>query len=257
MTLAKSRSRAKLGPPDGIKTVKTGSLSLIALCGVVWGFIPLPLAGQKADAQPAKSAPAEVKSDSANSNKGAKANRRSAGLDDVVELAKAGVDQSVILAFIQSSPVAYHPSAQEVIELRELGVSTPLITALLSRGVEVRQHAAPAQQGAQPSAPAPAANYQPPPPAVPTVQPAGVDYAPPVTSPTVVYAIYPRYSYSTMAWYGYGGYDDCYYPRYYSCYPRVSYYGAFYPRFSFGVRFGGIHFGGFHARFGGGIRHCR
>ena len=222
--------------------MKTSSRSLITLCGVLAGFVPLPLAGQTADSQPAKSAPADAKSDGAKSNKDTKSLQLSAGLDDIVELAKAGVDESVILAFVESSPVAYHPSAQEVIKLRELGVSTPTIAALLRRGVEVRQHAAQTQQEAQPSAPAPTASYQAPTP--------GVYYAPPVASPTVVYATYPTYTYSTVASYGFGG---CYYPRYYSCYPRVSYYGGFYPRISFGVRFGGVHFSGLR----GGFRHWR
>ena len=72
--------------------------------------------------------------------------RLSAGLDEIVKLAKAGVDESVILAFIQSSSVAYRPSAPEIIKLRELGISSAITTALLRRGDEVRQRAAEAEQ---------------------------------------------------------------------------------------------------------------
>src|SRR5690349_23913031 len=50
--------------------------------------------------------------------------RFSAGLDDVVKLTKAGVEESVILAFVQSSTIAYRPNAQEIVRLRELGVSS-------------------------------------------------------------------------------------------------------------------------------------
>src|SRR5262245_33546477 len=66
----------------------------------------------------------------------------SAGLADVVKMFQAGVDQQVMLAFIQSSTVAFRPSAKEIIYLRDLGVSSELITAMLRRGGELRDRAA-------------------------------------------------------------------------------------------------------------------
>lgn len=269
--------------------MKTGSISLITLWGLLTGVSSLPLAGQPVyaqtssgttatsrskDIQPGTPSPVAVKTNNAKQN--TKAIRLSAGLDDVVKLHKAGVDETVILAFIENSSVAYHPSAQEIIKLRELGISSPIITTLLRRGDEVRQRAAQVRkeslvQSPQPAAPAATASTQPTAPAVSAIQPASVYYAPsayPVSSPTVVYATYPA-PYAVGS-YAYGG---CYYPRHYtyypsyysyrphyysSCYPRVSHYSSFYPRVSFGVSFGGGRFGGFHrGGFRGGFRHCR
>jgi hypothetical protein len=232
--------------------MKTGSLSLIALC-VLQG---VSVMSQTPATQTSPSVVADqAKANGTNANQSSKPARLSTGLDDIVKLAQSGVEESVILTFIQSSPVAYRPSAQEVIKLRELGVSSQIITALLRRGNELRERAAQAQKESAPAQPAapPASNGQ----ATSTVPSASVYYAPsayPVNY-APVYATYPAYSYSAVS-YGYGG---CYYPRYYypryysSCYPSVGFYGGYYPRVSFGVRFGG---GGFYGH-RGGFRHCR
>ena len=211
--------------------MKTGSISLITLCGALAGFSPNVLAGQTAETQTAGAASVTIRAKSAD---------LSPGLTEVVKLQEAGVNESVVLTFVQNSPVAYRPTAEEIIKLHELGISSPIITAVLRRGSEVRQqHAAQAQKEVE-SAAVTATTYQPAAPAVSTAPSAPVYYAPPVTSPTVVYPSYPAYSYVTAAPYYYGGYS---YPSYY-------YYGGFYPPISFGVRFGGGHFGGGH--FGGG-----
>src|SRR5262245_40931163 len=62
----------------------------------------------------------------------------SAGISDIVKMHQAGVEEPVLLAFIQSSTVAYHPSAREVIYLREIGLPQSLLTAMLKRGGELR-----------------------------------------------------------------------------------------------------------------------
>src|SRR5262245_2738721 len=65
----------------------------------------------------------------------------SSGIPDIMRMVQAGVEQPVILAFVQNSPVAYHPSAKEVIYLRSQGVSADVIAAMLKRGGELRERA--------------------------------------------------------------------------------------------------------------------
>ncbi|HEU0011748.1 MAG TPA: hypothetical protein VFT34_18170 [Verrucomicrobiae bacterium] len=247
--------------------MKTGYLLLVSvLCGVLAGLLPaasraadegVPVAKNKESALPPPAATATVEP-----NAEAKTSRLSAGLDDIVKLTKAGIEEPVILSFIKCSEVAYQPTAQELIKLRELGVSGTVVTALLHRGEELRQRAAqPQKQQAQP---APAAEA---PQAAPQVasppEPSRVYYASPaaysVASPSVVYV--PSYSYSYYPSYGYGG---CYSPSYYG-----GYYGGYYPSFSVGFGFGGgRYYGGYggyrgsyhvgsYGGYHGGYRHCR
>jgi hypothetical protein len=55
----------------------------------------------------------------------------SVGLLDIVRMVKANVNPEVIRSFIIHSPVSYHPSAQEVIALKKLGVANEIIVALI------------------------------------------------------------------------------------------------------------------------------
>ena len=221
--------------------MKTMRILALGLCGALAGSSSLLFAGQSANDQAAL-----VKSgDNANGkaeNVAPKTAKLSWGLDDVVKLSKAGVDESVILTYVQNSGVAYNPTAQDVIQLRELGVSPQVTAALMQHGSEVRQAAtAEAQKQAQAAPPAPA-----------PAQPAPVYSAPTYVAPasTVTYIGYPSYAYS---------YPSYYAPTYYSypyCYPRsYGYYGGFYPRVSFGINFGHVGFSGFHGGFHGGFGH--
>jgi len=70
----------------------------------------------------------------------------SSGLPEIVKMHKAGVDASVLLAFIQNSPMAYNPSAKEIIYLRDSGISNEIISAMLRRGGELRDRAAEAHR---------------------------------------------------------------------------------------------------------------
>jgi hypothetical protein len=254
--------------------MKTGKISLITLCGLVMAFGPFPLAGQTTgiqtqgasaissqskDVNPAQSSLPAANTDNRNVNPAPKPVRFSAGLDDIVKLAKSGVDEAVILAFVQSSPVAYHPSAQEILKLRELGISSSIISALLRRGSEVRDRTAQAQKEAsaatiQSAAPAAVSTPQPAAATSSAYPPSATYYAPssyPVTYPSVVYT-YPSYPYAVPS-YGYYGYGGCYYPRNYSCYSGAGFYGGFYPGVSVGLNFGGVRFSGHY----GGFRHHR
>lgn len=182
------------------------------------------------------------------------------GLDEIAKLAKSGADESLILAYVQSSPIAYRATADDIIQLRGEGVSSAVLGAVMRHGSELRERNAQTQaaapQTAVAAAPAPAVSYA-----------APVADQPPSVS--VVYIpSYPSYTYS-YGWYGYGGYyaypfySRCYYPRFNTCYPRFNscafparsacfashptVHGAFAPRFSSGATFGGGHRGGFMA----------
>src|ERR1700754_2471938 len=48
-------------------------------------------------------------------------------IDEVVALSQSGVDQSVVLSFIDTSPGPFQPSASEIIRLRDAGVSPQVI----------------------------------------------------------------------------------------------------------------------------------
>jgi hypothetical protein len=79
----------------------------------------------------------------------------SPGLQEIVKLSKAQVGDKVIIGFIKKSDAAYHLSAEDILSLKDQGVSQPVISALLQ-----------AQAGAPvPAAPAPQPGQNPPPPA--------------------------------------------------------------------------------------------
>ena len=222
---------------DGqVRQIMKTVVSFVILCGALMGLAPFPLEGQTPE--PASPAP-----QGADSNQDVvRSARLSAGLDDIVKLAKAKVEESIILAFVQNSPVAYNPNAQEIIKLRELGISSEVITALIRRGDEVRKRSADMAKQTRSADPPPATN-DPPSASVPsTVQPTVVYSA---ASPASVYT-YPSYTYVP---------SYRYYPGY-SCYPGGlyygGYYGGYYPRLSFGVHFGGAYFRGHH-----GFHHCK
>ena len=68
----------------------------------------------------------------------------SAGLLDIVRLVKADVNPELIRTFINHSRISYNPSAQEVIALKRLGVSSDIIITLIG-------HRSPAPESPRPS----------------------------------------------------------------------------------------------------------
>ncbi len=170
--------------------------------------------------------------------------RLSSGLDEVVKLSKAGINEGVILVYVQNSSVAYSPTAQDLIQLQEAGVTATVTAALIQRGQEVKQNAIQAAKQAQSSPPATA-------PAAPqtTTYAAAPTYTAPASSVTVIgYPSSYVYSYPTYYDYGYCYPRSYYYPSYSTCYS--------YGRFSVGVGFGGFR-GGYWSGHHGGFRHCR
>jgi len=192
--------------------------------------------------------------------KGAQPSRLSFGVDEVVKMYQGGVETDVVLNYIENSSVPYHLSAEEVVQLHNFGVPSPIITTMIRHGAKVQQQAAVAsaqmQQKATEEAKAASAYANP---YSPTV------YAP--TAPAVDYTYaYPAYVNTAYPAYYYPGY----YPSYYS-YPRYCYspfYFSFgypgyrhfythvgfrsYPRFGFGA-----HIGSGHVGFGGGFHNGR
>jgi len=170
--------------------------------------------------------------------------RLSFGVDEVVKMYQGGVEADVILNYVENSKVPYHLSAEEIVRLHDLGVPSPIVTALIRHGAKVQQEAtaayAQSQQKATEEAKAASAyanTYSAP---VYTAPPPAVTYN--YTYPEYVYAGYPAYVYSGFYSYPRYCYSAPFYHRY-SSYPwHNSYYSyrgcVSYPHFGFGATFG-------------------
>lgn len=177
------------------------------------------------------------------------------GVEDVLKLNRAQISEDIILNYVQNSGTAYNLAPNDIVYLRNQGVSDRVVTAMLDQRKRVAADMAAAQQATTavaPTAPAPiypdtgvaaAPSY------APTYeQPQYVQPQPEVQpAPSTVYVIPdPSVRY---AYYGY--------PYYYS----GPYYGYCGPVVSFGFGFGGGHYhgGGFHGGgfHGGGFGHRR
>jgi hypothetical protein len=165
----------------------------------------------------------------------------SSPLNEITELTKAGVGDPVILTYIQNSGTSYNLSAQDIIKLRDQGVSPEVTSALIQRGTEVRQAAQEAANTSQATAVTAVPSYQ----TTPVVE---------VTTPAPInYVLTPVRPASTVSvtYIGYPGarYTPVYYPRYVT-------FGSGYcysPRLAWGGGYGGYRFGGYHSS----ARFCR
>ena len=54
---------------------------------------------------------------------------------EIAKLAQAGVAESVLLSYVATLPANYRPTADEIVYLTDLGISEPVMTALMKRGV--------------------------------------------------------------------------------------------------------------------------
>ena len=66
----------------------------------------------------------------------------SPGVAEVIRLAESGVGEDVILAYIQNSQAAFNLSADHVLYLRDLGLSSQMVTAMLNRDTALRNQSA-------------------------------------------------------------------------------------------------------------------
>jgi len=182
----------------------------------------------------------------------------SGGCNDVVKLAKSGVDESVVVSYIKASPGPFQPSAEEIIKMRDAGVSSTVISAMLQRQAEVRTEsiAAASQTGAAAQAPV-----------ITDTAPQGytasqAETVPPETPPAGYYGD----SGSSVTYVG--GYPYPYYP-YYSGFISTAFFypfpcwfgGSFFPHGCFFPHGGFVHdnfhqHDGFHSGFhGSGFAH--
>jgi hypothetical protein len=68
----------------------------------------------------------------------------SEGFDDVAKLAKSGVTEDVLVAFIQASPVPYDLTVDEILYLSDLGVTPKAISEIVAHGKDIRAGKEPA-----------------------------------------------------------------------------------------------------------------
>ena len=123
----------------------------------------------------------------------------SAGVQDVVRLAQAGVSENVIKAFVEKSNIPYNPTAEEIIFLTDIGIPNTLITAMLQQGNKVREQN-PNAPAPRPAPPAPAPTYSepaaqsvPPPPSGPPQSLSAPDAPPPTAEVTQFYSALAPY----------------------------------------------------------------
>ncbi len=134
--------------------------------------------------------------------------RYSTGVAEVLKMTAAKIDPEVIKAYVRNSSTAYNPTVNEIIGMKDNGVSSEIITAMIQHGGEIRAQAprapqpAPAPYGTQPTYSTTAPAYAP---APVQVQPQA--YAPEVVYPDYgyTYASYPASSVYYIGG-GYGGY---------------------------------------------------
>ena len=132
------------------------------------------------------------------------------GVAEVVKLAKANVSEDTILAFIGNSGRVYNLTVNEIVYLRQQGMSDHLLTAMLEQRRNVTESAAPQPNYASASAPQyapvaaqPATTVQ----AAPAGAPVSTVYVMPSSSTSYVYpGAYPAYTDGYPYYGGYAGY---------------------------------------------------
>ena len=132
------------------------------------------------------------------------------GVAEVVKLAKANVSEDTILAFIGNSGRVYNLTVNEIVYLRQQGMSDHLLTAMLEQRRKVTESAAPQPNYASASAPQyapvaaqPATTVQ----AAPAGAPVSTVYVMPSSSTSYFYpGAYPAYTDGYPYYGGYAGY---------------------------------------------------
>ena len=64
--------------------------------------------------------------------------KHSAGVDEVLQMMRAGVSTEVMKTYIENSPIPYSLTAKDIIALKDQAVPDDLTTAMLKRGAAVR-----------------------------------------------------------------------------------------------------------------------
>ena len=141
----------------------------------------------------------------------------SSPLGEVVKLAQAGVDETVMLSYVNNSASMFNLASNEIIYLNDIGVPNSVVTAMIQRDQALKQswtdaaqtQNATAQANAQ-AAPAAAPTCMNPP--QPEAQPATADAAPPQQPANVTC----NYFYDSLSpygsWINIEGYGRCWQP---------------------------------------------
>ena len=66
----------------------------------------------------------------------------SPGVDEIVQLAQAGVGDEVLQAYIENSPVAYKLDVEQILYLHDLGLSAETIAAMVRRSQSLQDRSA-------------------------------------------------------------------------------------------------------------------
>lgn len=155
------------------------------------------------------------------------------GVPQVLQLVQAKVSDDIIVNFIQNSGTIYALQANEIVYLKQQGMSDTVLNAMLNQRSRLASSTAPAPAAAASAS----ASYTPP---AATAQPAAV-YAPSAQS-SMVYVIPDTQTYRYNAWF-YGATPYYYYP----------YYGGYYGWPAVSLSFGwGNYNGGSYHYYGGG-----
>jgi hypothetical protein len=231
--------------------MNTRFFPLIALCGTVASYGLVARAIEANPTQPANTSAVPASA----------APPFSGRINEIVSLTKSGVDQSVVLAYIKNSPGPFEPSPDEIIKLRDMGISTPVLTAMLERGATVRDQAHAAAMAAAPSdntspAQAPVITETPP----STYTGSDATYAtPPASTVTYIggdYGYSSPYYYPTTYYYS-GWYPSAFFYPFPCWFGGVFYaHGCFFPHGGFvhdGFHVHDGHGGGFHGDVHGGF----
>jgi len=208
------------------EAMKTRSKFLLVSMAAISSVVTLAFAGQ---ANPADQTPPPATvntlttpAEGANGATPASAPQLSYGLDEIVKMVQSGTGTDVVLNFVENSPIAYSPTAEDVIRLKELGVPSEVTVAILKHGGKLRTQQL---EASRQNAPAPVQPPTSPPPS--SVNPYSYDNSSIATTPadytpsntTYVYSGYPAYSYVYPNWWyvGYPGYWWGYLWPYYNC----------------------------------------
>jgi hypothetical protein len=157
------------------------------------------------------------------------------GVSQIIQLSQAKVNDDTIVNYIRNSGTSYGLDANQIVYLKQQGISDTIINTMLN---QPRQAAQAAPQPVYPAASSTATGGTQP--AVTYVQ-----TAPAYVPSSTVYVIPDTQTYRY--------YNNYYYPSYGYYYPYYS--GCYYPSMSFSFGFGGGYHGGYyHGGWGGGYR---
>lgn len=113
--------------------------------GALWSVGSISIAAGPAGAVPsARPSTQTTATDSAGDQAERSPAPYSAGIQEIVNLADAGVSGDVIKAFIERSAVKYDPTAADLIALKKRGVGDEVLTALLKRSASPKTRSRPA-----------------------------------------------------------------------------------------------------------------